>query len=500
MYAYFVLIIKDALDNIHLFLSKISPTSMQKYVNDFFEKLDKLFNVFGGRNIALLALTIVITMGLMIFNDSWIMSTRSVGDDYANGQNALTNLKKYQANIYLSESAQRGYLLTKANSYIEPYESASKLARDSLREITANLEPLSAKYHLQKELYLVDKLTADTEAKFTEIEITLSFAKKGDFNQAEKLVKLNSGLVHMLEINNDIVSLESSIQSKLLEIKSSRDHYRMVIRASVIIGPLLLIFLVVLVIKALLDEISKKAEFQQVLSHENDKHVEKAVQQSNLLKSLALDCQSDVERERQKLARELHDELGSLLTAIKMDVSWVIKTLSASRPEITEKLKKTIGYLNQSISFKRQIVQDLHPSMISSFGFWPALNTLITEAAERGNLTLKLSLSDENIRINETISLVAYRVIQETLNNCNKYAKATEISLHIVCDDSNLKIEIQDNGVGIDLNALNNETHGLKGMRHRVLAIGGHFDVISEPSKGVLTLVILPLNVKPSSV
>jgi len=130
---------------------------------------------------------------------------------------------------------------------------------------------------------------------------------------------------------------------------------------------------------------------------------------------LALDYQADVERERYKLARELHDELGSILTASKMDISWVIKSVGKTHPEIAEKLKKTNSYLDQGINFKRQVVQELHPAMISSFGFWPALRALIDDAVERNQWKLTLTLPDENTVINETISLVAYRIVQETL-------------------------------------------------------------------------------------
>ncbi len=70
------------------------------------------------------------------------------------------------------------------------------------------------------------------------------------------------------------------------------------------------------------------------------------------------------------LPKELHDELGSILTASKMDIAWVIKSIGKTHPEIAEKLKKTNSYIDQGISFERQVVQDLHPSMIASFGFW----------------------------------------------------------------------------------------------------------------------------------
>jgi signal transduction histidine kinase len=262
----------------------------------------------------------------------------------------------------------------------------------------------------------------------------------------------------------------------------------------------LLILLVSFVLKQLLAEIAVKSEIQLQVAKENEIYEYKLMQQSKLLRSLALDYQADVERERQILSRELHDELGSILTATKMDVSWLMKKLKEVEPEslsaeLVDKLKITNRYIDQGINFKRQVVQELHPSMISTFGFWPALRSLIEDSVARNQWQLTLNLPEETTVLHETISLVAYRIVQETLNNANKYAKASAVSIHMVLDEKFLKIEIQDNGIGIDMVSLQGNTHGLSGMRHRVLAIGGHFELDSELGKGLLTRVLLPLDI-----
>ena len=210
---------------------------------------------------------------------------------------------------------------------------------------------------------------------------------------------------------------------------------------------------------------------------------------------MALDYQTDVERERQKLSRELHDDLGSIFTATKMDLAWCMKKLADSTPEIAEKLNKTIGYVDQGIAYQRRIVQELHPSMISTFGFWPALNALIKDAAERNKWQLTLNLPDVVTPLNETISLVTYRIVQESLNNASKYAKAKAVSVDIMLDDQHIKLEISDNGIGVEMTTVNELTHGLSGMRHRVLAIGGHFEMVSNLNQGVLIRALIPLDI-----
>jgi signal transduction histidine kinase len=471
---------------------------MRKFLEILFTKLDQLFDVFGGRNIALLGVSLIITIFSLFFNDNWLQDAVEKSVEISQLNHILQEIVLLRGNIYKAESAQRGYLLTHSKDYILFYDVGIDDAKKNLQSVETILMNMTYASDYKSEQALLSKLSADVGAKISEMNVTLEFATNGKVADATKVVKLDSGLNQMNSINANAELLQTALNVRLKDIHQARNVTRNVIRTSVIAGPILLIFLVVLVIKQLLQELADKAVLQQRLSDENHRHETHAVEQSKLLRSLALDYQADVERERHKLARELHDEMGSILTASKMDISWVIKSISKTHPDIVDKLKKTNSYLDQGINFKRQMVQELHPSMISSFGFWPALRSLIDDAVERNKWALTITLPDESTEINETISLVAYRIVQETLNNCNKYAKATELSIHMISDEKHLKIEIQDNGVGLDLAHLDNKTHGLSGMRHRVLAIGGHFEIDSSLGKGLFTRAILPLDVKAS--
>jgi len=469
---------------------------MRKFLELVFAKLDQLFNIVGGRNIALLGISLIVTIFSLFFNENWLQDASEKSTEIAHINRILQQVSLLQSNMYKAESAQRGYLLTHAKEHMLYYDVGVDDAKKNLQAIQASLLVLSPAAAYKNEQTILSKLSADIGAKVSEMDVTMQFASTGKVLDAKKVMKLDNGQIQMNSISLNAEALQTNLKQRLNTVYKARNVTRTVIRTSVIAGPIILIFLVVLVIKQLLQELADKAALQQRLSDENQRHEEQALAQSKLLRSLALDYQADVERERYKLARELHDELGSILTASKMDIAWVIKTIGKSHPEIAEKLKKTNSYIDQGISFKRQVVQDLHPSMITSFGFWPALRALIDDAVERNKWELTLTLPDENTQLNETIGLVAYRIVQETLNNCNKYAKASAISIHMINDEKHLKIEIQDNGVGLDLNGLDDNTHGLSGMRHRVLAIGGHFEVDSSPGKGLFTRAILPLDVK----
>jgi signal transduction histidine kinase len=469
---------------------------MQKTMNLMFKKLDKLYSIFGGRTIALLSFALVIAMATIFFSDSWIMKMKTKDAEIAEIREAMLHLSEFQTSVYAAESAQRGYLITNESQYLRPYDDSLAIARAHVNYLETFIEKNRSGEQAKKEKDILDNISSNLEAKVAEMALTIKLVDKGDQKEAKKIVNLDDGLKQMTKIVFYTKSLSDVYNQSLQEVIGERRSSTKYARGAVILGPLVLIVLVVLVIQQLLKELSEKGRLQNQLIEINDTNESKLRAQSRLLAKLALDNQADVERERQKLARELHDELGSILTATKMDVSWAIKMLKDAKPDIVEKLERTKGYLDQGINFKRIIVQELHPSMISTFGFWPALQNLIDEAVERNKWQLTLHLPDENTQINETISLVAYRVIQETLNNCSKYAQATKMRIHIDSDDHNLKIEIEDNGVGMDVLSLDGNTHGLSGMRHRILAIGGTFELKSELGHGVFTLVILPLHIK----
>ncbi len=463
------------------------------------DRLKRIFKVVGRRNIGLFSVALMIALATIFFNDIWLIEARKDSDTLYSLNNSTLEIANLEINLLKAESAQRGYLLTESTDYLRPYSAAVSGAKENIENIRKAFTKEENTEEYVKENQLLIELAESVTAKTSEMDLTLQLAKEGELEEAQKVIDLDNGLIEMGNVSVYANTLRDLLNKKALETYSSRNVKRTIARVSTILSPLILLVIMMLIVRQLINELATKADLQQQLSSELDKHKANFLEQSKLLQSLAFDYQSDVEREKYKLAREIHDELGSILTATKMDISWVMKSLKKTQPEVIEKLKKTNQYIDQGINFKRQIVQDLHPSMIESFGFWSALNTLIQDATDRGKWKLSLSLPDESLKLNETISLVTYRILQETLNNAIKYAKADALSIYIINDEQNLKIEIQDNGIGVDLDALKNETHGLSGMRNRVLALGGHMDLVSTLGNGLLTLVILPLDIKKST-
>ncbi len=457
---------------------------------------NKLINQLGGRTIALLSAALVVAMVSIVFTDAWIVSLSKQVENIKLTRINVASLHQLKSNFFEAESAQRGYVITQRPEYIAPFDDALKRARALVRLIEVNIVNQVPSTTKPEDLQWLRAIATNIESKTAEMILTTKLVNQGKTKEAQEVINLDVGMKEMQKFVTHTDRLISEQNEKIDSLIEKRISTVNLARASVIGGSLLLILLVVLVIKQLIKELRLKSELQNQALAQNTVYEDKLLQQTKLLRSMALDYQSDVERERQKLSRELHDELGSIFTATKMDLAWTIKKLGDIAPELAVKLNKTTSYIDQGIAFQRHIVQELHPSMISTFGFWPALNALIKDAAERNKWALTLNLPEETVVLNETISLVAYRVVQESLNNANKYAKATQINIDMMVDDNHLKMEIEDNGVGMDMQAVKENTHGLSGMRHRVMAIGGHFEMASEQGKGLYTMALIPLNVE----
>jgi signal transduction histidine kinase len=456
---------------------------------------ERIVAQLGGRTIAMLFGALMVAFASVMFSDNWIVSYGEQAEILKKRRENIAALHELKANLFEAESAQRGYILTKRKEYIAPFNKALDKARENLNTSELLVSETSNKVDKANELKWLKEIRDSVETKSAEMILTTRLVDKNKIAEANEVVNLDLGRLQMQKFIADtdkLINKHADIVNVMVEKRRQTHGFA---RASVIGGALTLILLVVMVIKRLLNELAARNLLQQHIVQENADYQLKLKQQTVLLRSMALDYQADVERERQKLSHELHDELGSIFTATKMDLAWCMKKLAATAPDVADKLAKTTSYVDAGIQFQRNIVQELHPSMISTFGFWPALTALINDAVERNKWQLTLNLPEETTELNETISLIIYRIVQESLNNANKHAKAIAVTVDIMLDAHYAKLEISDNGVGVDMQALDAKTHGLSGMRNRVLAIGGHFEMISSPNKGVMIKALIPLDV-----
>lgn len=455
------------------------------------DRLERVSDTFGGNTVALLTVSLMLAAAMLVVNDKFIVSTREKTDVLTMLDQLLIEEWKAQASLAVAESAQRGYLLTRSDKYFAPYDEATREISAHMHNINTLLNHTNLITHTAIQ-NTMNALGNSIAKKSAEMSVTIDFAKQRQFDKALAVVKLDSGVKESQNIQTLSRQLERQVLAYREEMVEARNAMRRFLRWFVMACPLIFVSLVVLVIRRLLRELAEKANLHTRLKDENTEYERNIQTLTTRLQHQALEAQTSIEGERYQLSRELHDELGSLLTAIKMDISWAIKHLKDDKPQLTDKLKKTNQYLDRSINFKRELVQNLHPSMIKTFGLIASLQNLVDEAANRNQWQLDLIMPEQEMAINETLSLIIYRLVQESLNNCSKYAQATQVSVHLMHDEHHIKLEVVDNGLGFDISQLTTTSTGIRGMRNRVESIGGHYEVTSAPQQGVSTRVLLP--------
>ncbi len=200
------------------------------------------------------------------------------------------------------------------------------------------------------------------------------------------------------------------------------------------------------------------------------------------------------EQEKARTARELHDELGSSLTAVSMDLAWVRQRLTD--PLLLSRLGRAAEVLTATVEMKRRIIQDLRPSMLDNLGLASAIESHAADFAERVGIAIETQLPDEIPPLKEGCPIALFRIFEEALTNAARHAQAKRISVTLSCESDQLSLTVCDDGIGIESSRAsqpNPNAHGLLSMRERVQQIGGALDVgTGQDQRGTVVRVTLP--------
>lgn len=221
----------------------------------------------------------------------------------------------------------------------------------------------------------------------------------------------------------------------------------------------------------------------------------------NQLRHLATHLQSVREEERAAIAREIHDDLGQMLTAMRFNLKWIEQALEPGAETMRERVANALELLTQTIQVVRRISTSLHPSILDDFGLSAALEWQITEFQKHSGIRCQIKALPQSLTLERDRALALFRICQETLTNVARHAAATEISLSLQEEQENVWLRIHDNGRGIIVDDLaKRRSLGLIGMRERALSLGGEFSVQGTPGQGTTVTVRIPIprGVQPS--
>jgi signal transduction histidine kinase len=217
-----------------------------------------------------------------------------------------------------------------------------------------------------------------------------------------------------------------------------------------------------------------------------------AGRRSRELASLAAFLQTHYEREKARLARELHDELGGILTPAKMDLSW-LEARKGGDEQYRHRLARLSALIDQGIDLKRRVIEELRPSLLDHLGLAAAVQWFVDETCGAAKIESRVTVSKLE-RLSPDLEIALYRIVQESVLNAVRHSKATLVELLVERTDDGVRIGVRDNGVGIpDLDRARTSSHGLVGMTHRMRAINGTLDISSRKGEGTHVTAFLPL-------
>jgi signal transduction histidine kinase len=416
-------------------------------------------------------------------------STRAL-TDVGEAQRVRLVLNQLLQNIIDAETGQRGYLLTGEARYREPYDVAVK-------QVDGQLAALQVLYAGKPaETARLTQLSKHVARKLAEMDMSVRLRREGNDDAWKFVITTDVGREEMEAIRQQAGELISISNEALMlgQVQIAKSlHFARIGIGLVALAGLVAFYLYLRQTHALRSAGERQ---QEALQRERNALEDEVRERTATLAELATHLQQVRENERGFLARELHDELGSLLTAAKLDVAR-LKSRLADLPDAIQRLQHLNELLNSGIALKRRIIEDLRPSSLANLGLVASLEILGREFAERSGMEIEMVL--EPVALNEADQLTIYRMVQESLTNISKYAQATEASIVMKNYGNHVIVEVADNGKGFDVRRTGPSSHGLAGMRHRVEAAKGKLTVSSAIGRGTRLSAMLPASQAASS-
>jgi PAS domain S-box-containing protein len=230
------------------------------------------------------------------------------------------------------------------------------------------------------------------------------------------------------------------------------------------------------------------------------KRAEEEIRKShNELRMLANHLQNIREEERNRLAREFHDQLGQSLTALKMDMSLLLRTISDEKQDVqrslvADELRSMQKLVDETINLIWVIISELRPQMLEDLGLVTTFEWEANQFGSRTGISCEFKSSAGDIQMDSKKSIALFRIYQEALTNVARHANATVVKSVLRRENDMLVLEIKDNGCGISIDKKSKpESFGLIGMRERAMALGGSCEINGNPGEGTAVIVRLPL-------
>lgn len=435
----------------------------------------------------LLALGFATIIGLLVASYVNInMGENSIYPTNANNIR-IDNLDLLQEHIVDAEAGVLGYLVTQDEIFLRPYNSSLPLLKQDLQNIQQSFDQ-----YQPNERILLDKLSMLIQKRINDLGLTLQAAREQNLEQARAV--MYAGKPVMEDIRLVRLALRKLLVAHHEKAMANSLRGLNIMEGVVYFLAISTITLLVVWFAATQRQQRLRNEFDQILLEKNYALEMQVQTRTEELVSLAGYLSNARESEKANLARELHDELGALMTAAKHDASWIDRKLPSDLdPAVRERMARLQQNLSSVIGLKRNLINNLRPAMLHDLGLLTALRNLADEFSNSTDIVVKVELPTTEINIPEPMALAIFRIVQEAFTNTRKYADATEMQLELFEDEGTLTLNLYDNGKGFDQSSPTIARHGLAGMKHRVQMLKGKIDINTSPGKGVLITVEVPI-------
>jgi signal transduction histidine kinase len=396
-------------------------------------------------------------------------------------------LNEFAGLITDAESAQRGYLLTGEKGYLTPYAAA-------VTEAGHALDRLHDAYGGDENSTEFHQLRVLTGKELGELEDGIALFKKRGIPAAAGVLGTDVGKRTM----DSIVAIVATMRSEeAAEAASANAEWRTDYRLSRWVsaaGAVLNIGLVLLAIRLVYSDMRRRARQAAALHNQKSELEQQVESRTRELAALSTHLQGVSEQEKSALSRELHDELGGLLVAARMDLSWLQQRLHTSDPAIEQRFKRIHDSLSAGVDLKRRVVEELRPTLLDNMGLFTALRWQFKETCRRTGLRCTETIPESELKFSPDAAIGVFRIAQEALTNILKHSEAKSADLFLTIEGETFTLRISDDGKGIPSTRLANSTsHGLASMRHRIAGLGGVWDVRSPDSGGTVITARIPM-------
>jgi signal transduction histidine kinase len=388
-----------------------------------------------------------------------------------------------------AESSQRGYILLGSPDYLAPFRQAAADIEPAQQRLDAAFAGASAP--ARTDIATLRKLC---DAKFSEMLETIElFASRGRL-AALQVIRTDQGAATMTEIDDLAARIGELETGETLEASRRWQVNRWLGFATTSTALVASAGLLLLLSRLTLRQLrSKERETEQLTLRQSE--LERLIEQrTEELSELSTHLQSVAEQEKTALSRELHDELGGLLVAARMDLSWLEERIGSEDAEVRGYFRRVQGALQAGFDIKRRVIESLRPTLLDNLGLLAALRWQVSETCERAGLKYLERYPEELPELSSQAAIAVFRIVQEGLANVLKHARATSVLVSLELTPHWLQVRLEDDGIGIPLERLRAlRAHGLAAMRQRARALGGQWAVLRPPAGGTRIEVRLPL-------